>query len=491
MVRGLPIPGSMRFPLRILVGLLVAAAAALGAAPAHAAQKGIATDISWGVDQPTKDRESAAIADLGAGWASIDVSWRSTETAKGVYDSAYLEDIDRAIAATRAAGAKVVLTVTETPQWASGNADKLYPPTDAADLASFYAMLVARYAASVDAWQIWNEPNHFSFWAPDPTGRPGACLEYAPLLKAAYPVVKAGDPGAPVLFGALAFNDYAYVERCFTLVPDIGSYFDVMVTHPYAAGGAAPEAAIDAAPADGRLDYQTFLAYREVRASLLARGADKPIWFTEMGWSTATDGHPLGNVSAQTQADYLTRAYRLLEQDPYVQVAMWYSLRNSSWADDGPGWLDQLGLMRTDFTPKPAYFAFKAYGTATAAPGGGPTSKTEQPATAAATRARTSLQLTVRRRAASRRASKQTVRITGRLRGARKTTVTIRIQRRSGRKWRQVMRIRLKASSSGSFARYVKLARGTRWRARAEYAGSAAAAASKSRYVNFATSRRR
>jgi hypothetical protein len=378
----------MRLALRTLVGLLVAAAAALGAVPAQAAQKGIATDISWGVDQATKDRESAAIADLGAGWASVDVSWRMAEPAKDVFDSAFLEDIDRAIAATRAGGAKVVLTVTETPQWASGNPDAHYPPSSAADLASFYAMLVARYASTVDAWQIWNEPNHPSFWAPDPTGRPDACLEYTPLLKAAYPVVKAGDPTAPVLFGALAFNDYAYVERCFDLVPDIGNYFDVMVTHPYALNGAAPEAAIDAAPADGRLDYQTFLAYREVRASLLSRGADKPIWFTEMGWSTATEPHPLGNVTPETQADYVTRAYRQLEQDPYVQVAMWYSLRNSSWANDGPTWLDQLGLMRTDFTPKPAYFAFKAYGTAMAPGAGGSTATPQQPATQATTRAR-------------------------------------------------------------------------------------------------------
>src|SRR5215213_6333251 len=94
----LPIPGGMRLPLRTLVGLLIAAAAALCPVPAQAAQKGVATDISWGVDQATKDRESAAIADLGAGWASVDVSWRSTETAKGVFDSAFLEDIDRAIA---------------------------------------------------------------------------------------------------------------------------------------------------------------------------------------------------------------------------------------------------------------------------------------------------------------------------------------------------------------------------------------------------------
>ena len=483
-----PISGKMLSRVRILVWLL-AACSALAAAPAHGAQKGVSTDLSWGVDQATKDRTSTAIADLGAGWASVDLNWTDAEPAKGVFDNARLEDVDRAIAAARAAGAKVVLTVSETPQWASGNPNPLYPPTNAADLADFYAMVVARYGASVDAWQVWNEPNHPSFWAPDPTGRPNACLEYAPLLKAAAPVIRAGDPTATVLFAGLAFNDYAYVERCFDLVPDIGAYFDVMVTHPYTLGGAAPEAVIDTSPADGRLDHQSFLAYREVRASMLARGSDKPIWFTEMGWSTATDGHPLGNVTPEVQADYVTRAYKQLEQDPYVQVAMWYSLRNFSEGGDGPGWLDQLGLMRTDFTPKPAYFAFKAY--QPPGLGGGVVNPPSQNPIAGTTRARSSLQLTVRRLAARPRLAKQTVRISGRLRGARRTPVTIRVQRRVGTSWRSALRIRVTASSSGSFARYVKLARGKRWRARAEFAGTAAASPSKSRFVTFRTAARR
>ena len=469
--------------------MLAAAGAALSAVPAQAAQKGVATDLSWGIDQPAKDRTAAAIADLGAQWASLDISWRDAEPAKGVFHAPTLEETDRAIAAARAAGAKVVLTVVETPQWASGQPDPRYPPADAADLAAFYAMVVARYGATVDAWQVWNEPNHPSFWAPDPTGRPTACAEYAPLLKAAAPVIRAGDPTGRVLFAGLAFNDYAYVERCHDLVPDIGAFYDVMVTHPYAMGGAAPEVQLDSDPADGRLDHRTFLAYREVRASLLARGADKPIWFTEMGWATATDGHPLGNVSPATQADYLTRAYKQLEQDPYVQVAMWYSLRNTYWGNDGPGWLDQLGLMWTNFTPKPAYHAFKAYGSGAAAPGTLPGPGGQQPA--AVTRSRSSLSLTVRRRAIRPRAARtQAVRVSGRLRGAPRATISMTIQRRVGTKWRAAKRLRVKASSTGTFRRDVKLSLGRRWRARATFAGTSAAAPSKSRYVTFTTNRR-
>ena len=53
---------------------------------------------------------------------------------------------------------------------------------------------------------------------------------------------------------------------------------------------------------------------------MLAYGDAKPMWLTEFGWSTTSDSW---GVSAQTQADYLLRAYRMLEQDSYVQVAIW------------------------------------------------------------------------------------------------------------------------------------------------------------------------
>ena len=49
----------------------------------------------------------------------------------------------------------------------------------------------------------------------------------------------------------------------------------------------------------------------------------------------------------------------MLERDRYVQVAFWYGLRN--WASDADAPLSRYGLMQNDFSPKPAYFAFKRY----------------------------------------------------------------------------------------------------------------------------------
>ena len=262
------------------------------------------------------------------------------------------------------------MAVSETPQWASGASNPNTPPVDAADYADFMRDMAARYNGRVVAWEVWNEPNHPRFWnpAPDPAG-------YARLLTAAYPAVKAGDPAAKVLFGGIAHNDYEYLEDVYAADPGIGDSFDVMATHPYTAGGQSP-ADVDRDEA-GRMTTTSFRAFGEVRDVMRDHGDLQPIWLTEFGWSTNSNvQHPLGGVTEAQQADYLAQAFELLEATPYVEVAIVYNFRNNYWADDADNWEDQLGLLRTDFSPKPAYAVFKDYG----APSGDPQPPAEQAA---------------------------------------------------------------------------------------------------------------
>ena len=129
-----------------------------------------------------------------------------------------------------------------------------------------------------------------------------------------------------------------------------------MATHPYpTAANLPPERTW--LESDGRLAVTSFAAYREVRRVMLANGDDKPLWFTEFGWSTNTLVDQ--GVSESTQAAYYTRAMQCVEQDPYVDVAIWYLYRNRF--NNADTWLGQLGLVRTDFSKKLAYNAFKSY----------------------------------------------------------------------------------------------------------------------------------
>jgi hypothetical protein len=289
------------------------------------------------------------MADLGSRWTRIDIGWHDFEPSPGVYNAwsvdAYRVELQRA----RAAGQKIMVMVSTAPQWATGSSNPNTPPRDPADYARFLSYLGAQYGQYVDAWEVWNEPNTARFWSTGPS--PSA---YAALVKAAYPAVKAADPGAPVVMGATSLNDNAFLQGAYAA--GVKGYFDALSTHPYTCD--APD--VIKRDASGHISKYSFAGYRELRDTMLANGDDKPIWLTEFGWSTSTQGCAL---SEATQADYVTRAFKFVEQDPYVQVALVYNLRNNFYDGDADTTEARYGLMRTDFSPKPSYAAFKAYAT--------------------------------------------------------------------------------------------------------------------------------
>ena len=126
------------------------------------------------------------------------------------------------------------------------------------------------------AYEIWNEPNQTEFW--DAPGGPNP-IAYAALLKAAYPQVKAADPRAPVLGGSITFNDHDFLEDLYSHGGIAGS-FDGLALHPYSAANP---------PGDAGDGFHSFrLAVEQLGQVMAAHGeAGKPIWITEMGWTTA------------------------------------------------------------------------------------------------------------------------------------------------------------------------------------------------------------
>jgi hypothetical protein len=350
----------------LLAVVLTLAALLLISLPSHAkaAEPGVVTDLSWGISNADKQQTATAMADAGVKWTRITLGWRSLEPSKGSYSSYWLADSDAAVQAASDAGVKIILDVLESPQWASGSTDKNAAPKDPQDLANFLSFMANRYKGKVAAYEIWNEENGSRFW---PSG-PNAAA-YTQLLKASYPAIKAADPSALVAFGGLVNGDYRYLEAAYAA--GAKGYFDVMAVHPYTCWTPSSYYYVDSnenwvgnssyTPKSGeRMTMYSYLSYREVHKSMVAAGDNKPIWFTEMGWSTASTGGSCV-VDEQTQASYLTQAYKIADQDPYVQVALWYNFREDYFST-GPSYFDGgFGMMRKDFTPKPAYYAFRDY----------------------------------------------------------------------------------------------------------------------------------
>ena len=81
-----------------------------------------------------------------------------------------------------------------------------------------------------------------------------------------------------MLGGSIAFNDHDYLEKMYALGGVAGA-FDALALHPYSLGN-EPDARTDA--------YHSFaLAIEDMSRVMAARGeAGKPIWITEVGWST-------------------------------------------------------------------------------------------------------------------------------------------------------------------------------------------------------------
>lgn len=296
-------------------------------------------------DPTTMDVPAELLVDLRMPWVREDFHWHRVEPRPGAWDWTFS---DAAMLAVLSRGINVLGVLGPSVGWATPF------PNDTPNDVSFYApdpdrfiayvqAVVGRYRLYVKHWEIWNEPDNVHFWKPQPDPR-----AYAQLLIRASAAIKAIDPDAQVLIGGFNPFDTTFVRT----VAAAGAWnsFDIIAIHPYVDPYGPEEGNIAAAP-------------DAVRA-LARQYGEKPIWVTELGWSSGPgDRDALGFTDEQEQADYLVRALLLLWQAG-VERSFWYTLKD----DPGnPYGLMRLGSGRADYTqPKPAYTAFRTLNRAVA-----------------------------------------------------------------------------------------------------------------------------
>jgi len=172
----------------------------------------------------------------------------------------------------------------------------------------------------IEAIEIFNEPN---FWYMNMTkAEKDAGLEtkelreervgiYARLLSAAHDHIKENWPSIRVVgfaTGGAGSADVGFIEDVHNHPAFDPFSYDVLSTHPYVRP-VAPE--VNSVRRWG--DYSLTKNHRSIR-SIMTRhgGADKPIWWTELGWSIP-DGHyseeALETIPRGLQAAYYIRSY--------------------------------------------------------------------------------------------------------------------------------------------------------------------------------------
>jgi hypothetical protein len=284
-----------------------------------------------------------AIAAAGIPWVRLDVGWDTLQpTVDGGFTGEGVERLDTRLAEIQARGLSTLVMFWWAPVWSSGTTDKSGVPSNPEDYARAAAWMVQRWPDEIQALQVWNEPD-----LPESFESTSAA-DYAPLLKATYPAVKAVRPDLTVVTAGPANLDQSWYADFYD--QDVIGSFDALGAHPYPRVGDLPPAQCTVEPDTGcNMDW--LVDYKASRAD-----PDSPIWVTEFGYSVHDDDGGLEpwqrGVTLEQQAQYTAAMMGYFASVPGVDAAFVYRDRDF---DDTDVHLNGFGLLRRDNTPKPVY----------------------------------------------------------------------------------------------------------------------------------------
>ncbi len=254
--------------------------------------------------------------EAGIRWDRIEIWWSVVEPEKGKWD---FEFTDRVVALYKDSGVSPLAILNYSSAW-SGK-----PPADDGErqaFARYAAKMIGRYKDTIKCWEVWNEPNIPTFW-PTPNVK-----DYAELLKVTYKAAKEADPECVIIAGSTSGPDFGFIRGIF----DNGAWdsCDAISIHPYSMAGG---------PGSQRLGELLEMA----NDCIASTGKDKPLWITEMGWTSSS------SEEDARQAAYLTQSY-VIAAVQGVDKLFWFKLED---------WSEKWGIVKADGTKKPAYKAYQ------------------------------------------------------------------------------------------------------------------------------------
>ena len=335
---------------------------------------------TWHNSDPQLVTWRAAIA--GATWVKHQVKWSDIEPAEAAIDWSQL---DAFVAAAEQFELKILVSVVEAPAWTRAAGGAAGRPDDLGKFEHFMILMAERYRGRVHAYEIWNEPNLALFW-----GRDVDYAEYAELLMAGHRGVKRGDPFALVLFAGLAqngagdathgINDVEFLRGVYAYQNGIvRNFFDVMGNHSYGYRS-SPWTEFDSRLQHSGVQYLDhpsfyFKRFRQIRRVMQEFGdGRRPMWLTEFGWTTANQhvDFPFGDlISEELQARYTVESYQMVEREfPYIQNMFLFNLnfRTLGRPDTSE---HGFGVLRPDFSPRPAFTSVQQMDKSIVSPGRG------------------------------------------------------------------------------------------------------------------------
>ena len=288
----------------------------------------------FGKDMPNiwkiEDELANYLVDAGMRWDRAGVDWGDVQTEKdGPFDWSFTDQMVKVYGERPISGYCLLMG---RGKWMTAE-----PHTDEerAQFAKYVYEVVNRYKDTFKVWEIWNEPNIPSFW------KVPSVEDYTLLLKAAYAAAKKADPNCVIITGGTSTVDIGWMKK--VLFANGGwDYCDAVAIHPYSMGGS---------PASQGLSE----LIRMTRAAAAKNGVQKPVWITEVGYTTNTE-----TENELRQAENLVQEY-VIALTEGVRKTFWFTLGDWSerWGiiagkNNQPDW----GFTSTK-RPKPAFYAAK------------------------------------------------------------------------------------------------------------------------------------
>jgi hypothetical protein len=218
---------------------------------------------------------------------------------------------------------------------------------------SYYANACSASASFCPAIEVLNEPSGPWFWGANAEDAQNEAA-YANLIKAVYQAFQSDyGTNAPKILAAYQDNGSsaagAWWAGMVAAVPNITSYFDGVIVHPYGGTGSVASSA---------------LGNRGIMAQA-HNDTGKPVWVTEIGWPTAVSQPATGDSLQWTetqQADNIYSFVNWARSTGYVAAItyfqytdygtnMWYGVTRSQ-----PG--------QVQFSNKPGWYALTEAGKA-------------------------------------------------------------------------------------------------------------------------------
>lgn len=294
-------------------------------------------------------------------WVRQFFYWDQIEPEPGEYDWTQTDAVVAAFA--ERPDLHLVAVLMNTPAWARASvpeAASTAPPDNPADFTGFARAFSRRFGATVDHYQIWDEPNLDDAWG----GLEPRPADYAALLSSAYAAIHSADEGAMVIAAALAptteqrgdnISDVLYLRDLYAL--GAKDYTDAFAAKPYGFDSPPDDRTVEL----DTLNYSRIILLREEMVK--AGDGATPLWASSWGWNSLPgnwSGEPSiwGSVSAEQQTQYTLAGLERAEREwTWLGGLILHHWQPDAPADD-PKW--GFALIDQDDTPTALYDALAA-----------------------------------------------------------------------------------------------------------------------------------